>query len=146
MDLHTNWAETKDGDPIANALYRRHYSAHKYKDGRKPKRFAGPGEKIVLLTQDSLALFVWRKFKPMDNQKGINCAVFRNEGPIKSSQLILEAEFFAIKRWGAFRGYTYVNQHKIKSNNPGFCFKKVGWKPCGITKVRKLIILEKYIK
>lgn len=140
------WNEIKDGNPSANALYRRHYSAYKYKDGRQPSRFAGPGEKIVLLTPDSSALFVWRKFKPMDNQQGVNCAVFRNEGALKSSDLILEAERFALKRWGNIRAYTYVHPLKIKSANPGYCFKVAGWRQCGVTKVNKLIILEKEIK
>jgi len=31
-------------------LYERHYSKYHYKDGRKPKLFCGPGEKIVLRT------------------------------------------------------------------------------------------------
>ena len=33
---------------------------------------------------------------------------------------------------------------KIKSKNAGFCFKKNGWRTCGISKARKLIILEKH--
>ena len=138
-----NWIEIKDGNLTANALYRRHYSAYTYKDGRKPTRFAGPGEKIVLLTADAKGLFVWRKFKPMDGQVGINCAVFRNEGSLRSSSLILEAEGFALRKWGKSRLYTYINPYKIRSNNPGYCFKKAGWRQCGITKVNKLLILEK---
>jgi hypothetical protein len=27
--------------------------------------------------------------------------------------------------------------------NPGYCFKMAGWTVCGITKVHKLIIMEK---
>ena len=94
------------------------------------------------MTTDSLALFVWRKFISDDNQNGINCSVFRNEGPILSSVLILEAEQLAWSRWPRERLYTYVNSKKIQSVNPGFCFKKAGWKTCEI-KPSGLHVLEK---
>lgn len=137
------WLEIKDGHGIARKLFDRHYSRYFYKDGRKPKLFVGPGEKMVLMTSDQSALFVWRKFVSGDGQEGINCAIFRNEGPLLSSSLILEAETMAHKRWGNERLYTYINPKKIKSENPGYCFKIAGWKVCGVTKVHKLIIMEK---
>lgn len=136
------WFSIRDGDPIGQAMVNRHYSARHYKDGRNVKLFVGPGEKMVLLTADSMALFVWRKFISDDGQIGVNCAVFRNEGPVLSSILILEAEQLAWQRWPGERLYTYVNPHKIKSANPGYCFKKAGWSICGKSK-RGLIILEK---
>lgn len=142
-DTETNWYVVKDGNPIGRAIFDRHYSRHFYKDGRKPKLFVGPGQKMVLLTYGNDALFVWRKFISSDGQKGVNCAVFRNESKLLSSELILEAEQLAWRRWPKERLYTYVAPTKIKSKNPGFCFKKAGWKQCGITKVNKLIILEK---
>jgi hypothetical protein len=138
-----NWFATKDGDPVAKAIFDRHYSRHFYKDGRKPKLFVGPGQKMVLLTLDGLALFVWRKFISGDGQQGVNCAIFRNEGKFLSSELILEAEQLAWSRWPGERLYTYVAPSKIKSVNPGFCFKKAGWRKCGTTKINKLVILEK---
>jgi hypothetical protein len=137
------WIEIKDGNGTARRLFDRHYSRYMYKDGRKPKLFVGPGEKIVLMTSDQSALFVWRKFISGDMQKGINCAIFRNEGLLLSSYLILEAEKLAYDRWGHERLYTYVNAGKIRSANPGYCFKKAGWSVCGVTKANKLVILEK---
>lgn len=125
-------------------MFQRHYSYRPYKDGRKPKHFVGPGEKMVLITADAMALFVWRKFISGDGQQGINCAVFRNESPILSSELILEAERFAWARWPGERLYTYVNPRKIRSSNPGCCFKRAGWRTCGITKWNRLVILEKF--
>jgi len=139
-----NWIPVRDGNLAAWLLFQRHYSKYHYKDGRRPKRFVRPGERIVLITQDGLALFVWRKFIDASGQKGVNCSVFRNEGPILSSKLILEAEQWAWDRWPGQRLYTYVNAKKIKSSNPGYCFKMAGWKVCGITKVNKLVILEKF--
>lgn len=137
------WIIIKDGDISALNLFNRHYSKYHYKDGRKPNRFVGPGERVVLITADGKALFVWRKFRDASGQHGINCAIFRNESDYTSSYLINEAVKIAWERWPNERLYTYVNAKKIKSVNPGYCFKVAGWKYCGITKTRKLIILEK---
>ncbi len=140
------WLKIKDGNGTARKLFDRHYSRYLYKDGRRPKLFVGPGEKMVLMTPDQSALFVWRKFISGDGQEGVNCSVFRNEGPLLSSYLILEAEKLAYERWGNQRFYTYINPSKIRSTNPGYCFKKAGWSVCGVTKVNKLIIMEKILK
>lgn len=141
------WFSVKDGDAMARGLFNRHYSRHFYKDNRKPKLFVGPGEKLVLMTSDGKALFVWRKFRSDDGQEGINCAIFRNESKELSSSLILEAEQIARERWpDERRFYTYVNPRKVKSANPGYCFLMAGWKKCGITKAKKLIILEKILQ
>jgi hypothetical protein len=137
------WFAVKDGNITARDLFNRHYSRHFYKDGRKPKLFVGPGEKMVLVTSDGRALFIWRKFISDNGQQGINCAVFRNESEYLSSELILEAEQLAWDRWPGERLYTYVNPQKIRSKNPGYCFKMAGWKVCGRTKAKNLVILEK---
>jgi hypothetical protein len=148
-----NWLPIKDGDPRAFALYRRHYSYNDYKDKRRYNTayrnrylICGPGEKLLLLTQNADALFIWRNFIDRSGQAGVNCACFRNEGPLLSSELILEAEEIARTRWGNVRLYTYVDPGLVRSKNPGFCFICAGWKRCGETKVRKLIILEKRTK
>ena len=134
---------TSDGDEYCLELYERHYSCKTYADGRKRKLFVGPGEKLVLRTWKADAMFVWRKFVDDSGQKGINCAVFRNESQIQSSKLIQEADAIADAIWPNQRHYTFVNAQKIKSNNAGYCFKRAGWKVCGETKINKLIILEK---
>lgn len=121
------WHEYRDGHPRALELYERHYSAYHYADGRERKLFMGPGEKTVLLTADGKALFGWRKFKDDSGQTGVCCAVFRNEGPHLSSDLIREAMAIAWKRWPGERLYTYVNSEKVRSENPGYCFKQAGW-------------------
>lgn len=140
---HGLWIEAKDGDRDAFALFKRHYTYREYKRGRRNTQFVGPGFKIVLVTKDVDALFVWRKFIDKSGQKGINCAVFRNESPHRSSDLILEAEAVAWRRWPGTRLYTYVNSKKVRSANPGYCFKAAGWTECGTTKKQKLVILEK---
>lgn len=138
------WFGIKDGDPRGRWMLNRHYSGRHYKDGRRPRLFVGPGEKLVLMTADGRALFVWRKFRDDSGQEGVNCAVFRNEGPHLSSELILEAEELAWgpNFWPGERLYTYVNPKSIRSTNPGYCFKRAGWTVCGRTK-GGLVILEK---
>jgi hypothetical protein len=136
------WLEVRDGNDTARSIFDQHYSRYRYKDGRKPKLFVGPGEKMVLVSPCAKALFVWRKFISMDGQAGVNCAVFRNEGAGLSSLLILEAMRFAFERWPHERLYTYVNQRKIRSTNPGCCFLRAGWKRAGWTKDRGLLILD----
>jgi hypothetical protein len=95
-------------------------------------RIAGPGEKIVLLTPCARALFVWRKFISKDQQDGVNCAIFRNEGAGLASDLIRVGDGCSRGRAGqAQRLYTYVNPRRVRSSNPGFCFKQAGWRGAG---------------
>lgn len=136
------WLPCADGDARARAIMDRHYSRRRCRDGRRPLLFVGPGEKMVLLTPMSDALFIWRKFISDNGQQGVNCAAFRNESPYLSSDLIREAEQLAWARWPGERFYTYINPRKVKSVNPGYCFKRAGWRACGTTK-SGLVILEK---
>jgi len=135
------WLGTYDGDPRAFALYSRHYSFRSRTGQRNRYLIGGPGEKMVLLTYQCNALFVWRKFIDASGQQGINCAVFRNESGIQASALILEAMDMAWRRWPGERLYTYVNAKAIQSSNPGYCYQMAGWRKCGITK-GGLVILE----
>lgn len=138
-----HWCHVRDGDSRARAMFERHYSCYRYRDGRVVRRFVGPGEYIALMTLAEDALFVWRKFRPADGQQGVNCAVFRNEGRVRSSTLILEAEDIAWRRWPGVRFYTYVDAGAVASRNPGYCFKMAGWRVCGRTARHGLLILEK---
>ena len=137
-----DWYLTKDGDQTCLAMYERHYSAYQYRDGRERKIFCGPGEKIVLRTRTGDALFVWRRLIDRSGQTGINCAVFRNEGPRRSSDLIRQADAIADFCWPGMRHYTYIDAGKVRSANPGFCFIAAGWKKCGTTQ-NGLRILER---
>ena len=137
------WITTKDGDPTVLNLYERHYSAHHYKDKRVRKLCAGPGEKTVLITPAGDAVFIWRKFISQDRlATGVCCAIFRNESNTLSSRLILAAETYAQARWPDESFYTYINARKIRSTNPGYCFKQAGWHRTRTTK-GGLVVLEK---
>jgi hypothetical protein len=146
------WRSIKDGDDEARRFFDRHYSRKRYADGRQPKLFVGPGEKLVLVTACRRALFAWRKFISGDGQEGVNCAIFRNEGAGRSSELIRAADLIADKRWPGERHYTYVDPTEIRCVAvPGKCFRKAGWRPWidpqtgepGVTKWNKLVILER---
>lgn len=138
------WWLTKDGDKTCLKLYERHYSAYRYRDGRRRTQFVGPGEKVVLRTAAGDAFFVWRKFIDDSGQQGVNCAAFRNESEHLSSELIRQADAIADCLWPDTRHYTYVNSSAVRSNNPGFCFIMAGWRRCGFTG-SGLTILERAV-
>lgn len=144
-----DWWLTKDGDVTCLEMYERHYSARTYRDGRARVLFVGPGEKVVLRTFDGRAFYVWRKFtddcidaRTGEKQAGVNCAAFRNESGLRSSDLIRQADAIADCLWTDRRHYTYVDASKVASRNPGYCFLVAGWKRCGMTK-SGLVILER---
>lgn len=139
-----HWLPIRDGDPRAVALYRRHYSSEGRRGHDQIRHgFVGPGESMVLLTSDCRALFAWyRGIVANGQQRGVMCGIFRNEGPILSSLLIREACELAWQRWPGERLFTYVADAKIRSVNPGACFKKAGWRTCGRNATGKLTILE----
>jgi len=144
-----NWNQVRDGDTLALQIFARHYTFRRYKDKRRddPKnrmrnRIVGPGEYIMLIGNGIEALFVWKKFRDLSGQRGVCCSVFRNESHVVSSDLILEAEEYAMQKWPGERMYTMVNAKRIRSSNPGCCFLKAGWHRCGTTR-NGLIVLEK---
>jgi hypothetical protein len=133
--MTVDWWMTKDGDLTCLQMYERHYSAHRYRDGRKRRLFAGPGQKVVLRTNTGNAFFVWRKFiddcideRTGAPQQGINCAAFRNEGALQSSCLIRQADAIADCCWPDSRHYTYVDPKEVRGGLPGNCFLMAGWK------------------
>lgn len=139
-----HWFSSNHADPRAVALYLRHYSARRYRDGRPRRQFCPPGPKMVLLTQDARAVFVWHRplMERLSGQTGVCCTLFRNEGSVLSSVLITEACGVAWRRWPDQRLFTYVADGKVRSTNPGYCFKQAGWRACGRNKDGRLTVLE----
>lgn len=145
-----HWQSSNKFDPRALALYERHYSCRQYADGRIRRQFMAPGETMVLLTSDCSALWGWHHslVARADGQEGISCAVFRNEGDTRSSELIAEACGLAWDRWPGARLFTYVNPAKLASAGqpgarPGWCFLKAGFRDAGTNKDGKLVLLER---
>ena len=130
LQMDGYWLPSNRSDPRAISLYRRHYSAVKNdRAGRQLRNFVGPGQPMVLLTADCSAVFcwVWNTVERWDHQTGVCCTLFRNEGLIRSSDLIREADDLAWQRWPGKRHFTYVDPASIRSTNPGACFKAAGW-------------------
>lgn len=94
---------------------------------------------------DILFAWIWPEDSMrMDGQTGYNCAIFRNESMRQSSDIILEAESLAFDKWGPNRLYTYVDPSKIKSVNPGYCYKMAGWIQQGFTKSGKVLLIKEW--
>lgn len=114
-------------DQECRMLADRHYSRRTV----GARQFLYSGRKLVLRDAAGLVVFGWVFPDPsmrMDGQTGYNCAIFRNESTRRSSDIILEAEKMSFEKWGPNRLYTYIDPKKIKSRNPGYCFKAAGWR------------------
>ena len=129
------WTLRDIGDEAAIALANRHYS----KEVRGGRTIGGPGFRLVFVTPCERAVWISKKHSPNVKAARVladgyhhgtyRCAMFRNESPLLSSALIREAMALTERRWGpASHGWqTYVDAAKVRSVNPGFCFKMAGW-------------------
>ena len=135
------WVPASSADPLLARMYERHYSRRNR--NRRNVRFVGPGECMVLRTIDYRAVWAWRSSRyRQDGRKGIECSVFRNEGPLLSSALIREAVAWARQRWPGERLFTFVDPSRVRSRRPGACFRIAGWRRVKGTTARGLIELE----
>jgi hypothetical protein len=136
-----HWMRVKKSDISCRLLADRHYSRQTIGD----KQFCRPGKNIVLRTALGDAVWVtWQGIRD-DGLEAWECTIFRNESEYLSSELIREAIEITIECWGKLPAdgiITTVDPNKIKSINPGCCFKKAGFKVIGETKVNKLLILQ----
>jgi len=133
---------------MARSLADRHYSRGK----PGSNQFMPPGETIVLLAADGSAVFGWWRPHPRSGVKQMNgfdgwtCTIFRNEGTALSSELILEAEEYLLNSGvtvGPDGFLTYVFDDRVRSDNPGCCFKKAGWDVIGRSADGKKTLLQK---
>lgn len=132
-------------DPLVVALANRHYSR------LRPYTAVGsPARSLVLRDAAGACAFVWtwpragyRRDGQSDDGVSANCELFRNEGPDRSSDLILEAEAVLRATWPPVRRlFTYVDPARVRSPNPGYCFLAAGWQRVGASASGK-ILLEK---
>lgn len=126
------WFQVTKFDKRAVALADRHYSRRKVGS----PQFMPPGQTIVLVTECARAVWGWWRPDPrsgirqMNGLDGWTCTIFRNESPLLSSDLVLDAECFLADTGhgcGADGMLTYVWDAKLRSSNPGFCFQCAGW-------------------
>ncbi len=112
-------------------------------------QFMPPGETLVLVRSD--AVFGWWRPHPRSGLKAMNgldgwtCTIFRNTGPVRSSELILAAERELAERHdcGPSGLITYVDTRKVQSRNPGACFRIANWRRTGQARRRHLWLFQK---
>lgn len=133
------WWVTTRGDDAARQLANRHYS----RQHAESKGFVQPGRSLVLITEDKQA--VWVTMWPFAQYVrhawagAMSCSLFRNEGPLLSSDLIREAVQRTIEHWHTSPKWscdpwpemgivTFVDASKTrKKRDPGRCYLKAGW-------------------
>ncbi len=138
------WIRSYRADPLAAALADRHYSR------KKPgsSQFVPPGRCIVLLSDDARAVWVtsWpfaQYVKHAWAGAWLN-SLFRNEGDYLSSELIRQAIAATLYYWPTppRQGIiTFVDASKIRSANPGYCYKCAGFSRAGQTQ-SGLVVLQ----
>lgn len=137
-------------DQECRALADRHYTRRPGSVGKK--QFCYSGRKLVLRNASGTVVFVWmwpQDDKRMDGRKGYNCAIFRNEDARAASDTILEAERFAVEKWGPGPAYTFIDARKLSTQKRrgaefcpwpvGRCYLRAGWKHTGFTQSGKFV-------
>lgn len=128
VDVGT-WQVRDKSDGAANALADRHYSRRRPGSGQ----VGPPGRKLVLVSPDERAVWLthWPKAEyAMDGLDAWRCSIFRNEGDVLSSDLILAAMALTEALWDERPNdgwVTWVDTRKVASRNPGYCFLRAGW-------------------
>ena len=139
-----NWYLSHAADPRAARLANRHYSRQK----PGTPQFSPPGRKLILLDEEASAVWAsswpFPEFVRREYADAWCCSLFRNESTILSSTLICEA--VAITRWKygtppTSGMVTMIDASKVKSRNPGYCYKCAGFVQVGFTK-GGLVILQ----
>ena len=138
------WIKVTELDPRLRRLFGGHYSATKLNPIRVS---AGGGRSACLLHRptalDAAALWVW-SFQRFGHLAGLAyCMAFRRVAGERASDLALAAEDFIPPDLLPIRAVTFVNTTKIRSVNPGCCFRAAGWRIVGRAKNPRLVRLEK---
>lgn len=145
------WHAVKRTDPRARAVVdgedlglAPHYSR------RTPgaREFMFSGKTLVMVTDDGLA--VWGAIENRDPAGALRwrVSVFRNEGPLLSSDLVREGTARTFAFWDRRYGRptvplrTEVNPRRVRrKRDPGRCFLRAGWRVVEGGR-RGLVVLE----
>jgi len=146
------WISVSKGDIRARGIADRHYSRQKV----GTPQFTRPGNNLVLLLEDCSALWVsWKPangIKRMDNAGDVyECTIFHKDGGGVASEMIIEAMNITETLWGKPEDgwITYIADAKVKSVNPGYCFKMAGFVHAGRNKrgnLSKLLFSHKGVE
>ncbi|QNR65039.1 hypothetical protein IAQ67_13990 [Paenibacillus peoriae] len=141
MPQYGPWLVTHKGDVSCRLLADRHYSRQTIGS----PQFCRPGRNLVLRTAVGDAVWVtWSGIRD-DGLQAWECTIFRNEAGLRSSDMIRAAITATLAEWGQPPQdgiITYVDRSKIRSINPGCCFRKAGWRRIGRSKHRGLLLLQ----
>ena len=131
------WRLSWRADPAACAIADRHYNRQKPGTGQ----FVPPGRCLVLLAADRSA--VWTTSWPFPEFARHQWAgafvnsLFRNEGPLRSSDLIRWAVAHTVARWPQVPDLgivSFVDASKTAPKEvPGWCYRRAGWSHVGFT-------------
>jgi hypothetical protein len=135
------WLLSHKFDVIGARLADGHYSRRTVGS----PQFMPPGETLVFVSDDKLSVFGW--WRPHANnptghvgRNGLNgwtCSIYRHtehDGDNTASPFILDAERLLAtsgRGCGPDGMLSYIWPAKIKSVNPGYCFKVAGWHTAG---------------
>jgi|SRR5215471_435555 len=140
------WHRVKASNLLARQMRDRHYST-KNPGGRT---VGPPGRRLVLISDDECALWVthWPDAKlVLDRIDALRCTVFRREGRRRerASVLIRAAMELSEEIFGAApHGWvTYVEPAKVRSEDPGYCFKMAGYQLDTTFQSKRLIRLRR---
>jgi hypothetical protein len=136
------WHLTYRADRRAARIADRHYNRQKVGSAQ----FVPPGRCMVLIDEHATALWVtsfpFAEYVHHAWPGAWVCSCFRNESATLSSELIRDA--VAATRWYCANIWnepepvmgmvTFVDTAKVKSSNPGCCYKKAGFVSVGKTK------------
>lgn len=130
------WRRVTKFDPIGCELADRHYSRQTVGAGQ----FMPPGRTLVLISGDDRA--VWGVALNLDPTGALRwrCTIFRNEGPVLSSELVRSATGATFAWWlhhyhalPAVRLTTEIDPEKVRAKrDPGRCFLRAGWSSLGV--------------
>jgi hypothetical protein len=140
------WQRSWRADPRGRVLADRHYS----RKTPGAAQFVPPGECVVLLTPAADALWVtsapYAEFVMHDWAGAWTCSLFRNEGPLRSSDLIRSAIAATLAQLGdapPLGMVTMVDRTKVRpKRHPGYCFLMAGFRHVGQTKDQGLDVLQ----
>ena len=132
------WIRSHRADVEVVPLADRHYNRQKIGS----PQFAPPGRCLVLKTRELDAFWItsWQFAEYVRHAwaGAWVCSAFRNESVHLSSELIREAVSATLAEYGPapeLGMVTFVDTAKTRpKRDPGRCYRKAGFKPCGTTK------------
>jgi hypothetical protein len=131
------WVRSYRADPLVRPLADLHYN----RQSPGAAQFTPPGRCVVLRTRDCDAFWVtvapYARYTQHQWAGAWICSAFRNESSMLSSTLITQAVAASLALLGqppTCGLVTFVDVSEVQSPNPGYCFKRAGFKFVGHTK------------